>query len=169
MPKIPEISVGIQIERFVRFFPTGIFGMTSGGGPLISARIFQLKLAVPLLANRFFAWIRELRKERKKIMVKAIGVGWPSFIGKCHSIFLGYSHQSLTGRFGTHQASMKWVIQFLSPTHGVGSSYCIPGIATHLKVNCFFFYYQSLETILEQLATRLNFVRIEPKLLLQCI
>lgn len=102
-------------------------------------------------------------------MVKAIGVGWPSFIGKCHSIFLGYSHQSLTGRFGTHQASMKWVIQFLSPTYGVGSSYCIPGIATHLKVNCFFFYYQSLETILEQLATRLNFVRIEPKLLLQCI
>ena len=72
-------------------------------------------------------------------MVKAIGVGWPSFIGKCRSIFLGYSHQSLTGRFGTHQASMKWVIQFLSPTHGFGSSYCIPGIATHLKVNCFFF------------------------------
>lgn len=59
---------------------------------------------------------------------------------------------------------MKWAIQFLLATHGVRSSYCIPGIATHLKENCFF-YYQILETILEQLATRLNFVRIEPKLL----
>ena len=60
MPKIPEISVGIQIEGPFRFLPTGIFGITSGGGPLISVGIFRSKFAVPFLTNRFFALIKEL-------------------------------------------------------------------------------------------------------------
>ena len=42
-----------------RFLPTGIFGITSGGGPLISVGIFRPKFAVPFLTNRFFALIRE--------------------------------------------------------------------------------------------------------------
>ena len=36
MPKIPEISVGIEMESSFRFLLTGIFGITSGGGPHIS-------------------------------------------------------------------------------------------------------------------------------------
>ena len=40
-----------------RFLPTGIFGITSGGGPLISVGIFRSKFAVPFLTNRFFALI----------------------------------------------------------------------------------------------------------------
>ena len=42
-----------------RFLLTGIFGITSGGGPHISVRIFRPKFAVPFLTNRFFALIRE--------------------------------------------------------------------------------------------------------------
>ena len=42
-----------------RFLPTGIFGITSGGGPLISVGIFRSKFAVPFLTNRFFALIRK--------------------------------------------------------------------------------------------------------------
>ena len=45
-----------------RFLPTGIFGITSGGGPLISVGIFRPKFAVPFLTNRFFALIREFGK-----------------------------------------------------------------------------------------------------------
>ena len=46
-----------------RFLPTGIFGITSGGGPLISVGIFRLKFVVPFLTNRFFALIREFERE----------------------------------------------------------------------------------------------------------
>jgi len=37
IPKITEISVGIQMEGPFRFLPTGIFGITSGGDISISA------------------------------------------------------------------------------------------------------------------------------------
>ena len=47
MPKISEISVGIQMEGSFRFLLTGIFGITSGGGSHISVRTFRPKLAVP--------------------------------------------------------------------------------------------------------------------------
>ena len=43
-----------------RFLLTGIFGITSGGGPHFSVGIFRPKLAVPFLTNRFFALVREL-------------------------------------------------------------------------------------------------------------
>ena len=49
MPKIPEVSVGI-------------FGITSGGGRLISVGIVRPKFAVPFLTNRSFALIREIRE-----------------------------------------------------------------------------------------------------------
>jgi len=62
LPKIPEITVGIQMERFVWFLLTGIFGISSGGGPPISVGVFQPKFAVPFLTNRFFALIREFGK-----------------------------------------------------------------------------------------------------------
>ena len=57
-----------------RFLPTGIFGITSGGGPLISVGIFQPKFAVPFLTNRFFTLIREFGKGLKS--------------GKSHSYWL---------------------------------------------------------------------------------
>ena len=37
-----------------RFLPTGIFGITPGGGPLILVGIFRPKFGVPFLTNRFF-------------------------------------------------------------------------------------------------------------------
>ena len=40
-----------------RLLPAGIFGITSGGGPLISVGIFRPKFAVPSLTNGFFALI----------------------------------------------------------------------------------------------------------------
>ena len=42
-----------------RVLLTGIFGITSGGGPHISVGIFRPKFAVPFLANWFFALSRE--------------------------------------------------------------------------------------------------------------
>ena len=63
MPKMPEISVGIKMEgRPFEFLLTGIFGITSEGGPRISIGIFRPKFAVPFLKNRFFALIREFGK-----------------------------------------------------------------------------------------------------------
>ena len=50
------------MERSVRFLPSGIFGITSGGGSLVSVGIFRPKFAIPFLTNRFFALIREFRK-----------------------------------------------------------------------------------------------------------
>ena len=65
MLKIPEISVGIEMESPFRFLPTGIFGITFGGGPRISVGIFRSKFAVPFLTNRFFALIREFGNDKK--------------------------------------------------------------------------------------------------------
>ena len=51
-------------KRPFRFLPTGIFGITSGGGPLISIGIFRSKFAVSFLTNRFFALIREFENDK---------------------------------------------------------------------------------------------------------
>ena len=56
-----------------RFLPTGIFGITSGGGPLISVGIFRSKFAVPFLTNRFFALIRDFGNDKK--VARAIPIG----------------------------------------------------------------------------------------------
>jgi len=63
MAKILKISVGIQMESPFQFPPTGIFGITSGGGPLISVGIFRRKFVVPFLTNRFVALIRKFGRE----------------------------------------------------------------------------------------------------------
>ena len=84
MPEIPDILVEIQMARPVSASSDRNIRITIGGGPLISVGIFRPKFAVPVLSNRFFAPIREFGKGMKS--------GWPSFIGKCRSIFLGYSH-----------------------------------------------------------------------------
>ena len=77
MPKIPEISVGIQMERSVSVSSDRNIGITSGGGPLISVGIFRSELeyysvgifrskfAVPFLTKRFFALIREFGNDKK--------------------------------------------------------------------------------------------------------
>ena len=70
-----------------RFLPTGIFGITFGGGPLISVGIFRSKFAVPFLTNRFFALIREFGNVTK--WQELFLIGWRGLIGKCRSIFLG--------------------------------------------------------------------------------
>ena len=80
-----------------RFLPTGIFGTTSGGGPLISVGIFRPKFVVPFLTNRFFALIRELRGETNS--GKSHSYWLARFNRKCRSILLGNSHRPLTGRF----------------------------------------------------------------------
>ena len=88
-----------------RFLPTGIFGITSGAGPLISVGIFRSKLifAVPFLTNQFFALIMEFGNDKK--VARAIPIGWRGLIGKCRSIFLRLSHLSLTGRFGIMESN----------------------------------------------------------------
>ena len=68
-----------------RFLPTGIFGITSGGGPLISVGIFRPKLAVPFLTNRFFALIREIGKGIKS--------------GKSHFYWLARFNQKILFHF----------------------------------------------------------------------
>ena len=57
----PLISVGIFRSKF----RSGIFGITSGGGPLISVGIFRSIFAVPFLTNRFFALIREFGNDKQ--------------------------------------------------------------------------------------------------------
>ena len=65
LPKILEIRLEFKWKGPFRFLPTGIFGITSGGGPLISVGIFRSKFAVPFLTNRFFALIREFGNDQK--------------------------------------------------------------------------------------------------------
>ena len=85
MPKIPEISVEIQMERSVSVRLTGIFGLTSGGGPLISVGIFRSKFAVPFLTNRFFSLIGEFGKGIK--------------IGTSHCYWLAWFNQKMLFHF----------------------------------------------------------------------
>ena len=47
-----------------------------------------------------------------RYQVRAILLGWPGLIGKCRSIFLGYSHWSLTGRFGVSGSTPHVIFPF---------------------------------------------------------
>ena len=76
-----------------RFLPTGIFGITSGGGPLISVGIFRSKFAVPFLTNRFFALIREFGNVKKK--------------GKSYSDWLARFNRKMSFHF-------PWVVPLIS-------------------------------------------------------
>ena len=73
------------MEGPFRFLPTGIFGMTSGGGPLISVGIFRPKFAVPFLTNRSFALIRKFGKGAKS--------------GKSHSYWLARCYRKMSFHF----------------------------------------------------------------------
>ena len=68
-----------------RFLPTGIFGITSGGGPLISVGIFRPKFVVPFLTNRFFALIREFERKTNS--------------GKSHSYWLDRFNRKMSFHF----------------------------------------------------------------------
>ena len=62
MPRIREISAGIQMERFVSVSSDWNIRDHTGGGPHISVGIFQPKFPVPSSTNRLFALIREFGK-----------------------------------------------------------------------------------------------------------
>ena len=68
-----------------RFLLTGIFGITSGGGPLISVGIFRPKFAVQFLTNQFFALIGEFGKGTKS--------------GKSHAYWLAQFNQKMSLHF----------------------------------------------------------------------
>ena len=85
MPKIPEISVGIQMERSVSVSSDRNIRDHSGGGPLISVGIFQPKFAVPFLTNRFFAPIKKFGKGIKS--------------GKSHSYWLSRLNRKMPFHF----------------------------------------------------------------------
>ena len=57
--------------------------------------------------------------EEKFEMTRAISIGWPSLIGKCRSIFLRYSHWSLTGQFGIMASTPGFVQNRKSVIHGL--------------------------------------------------
>ena len=63
--RFPKFRSEFKRKGPFRFLPTGIFGITSGRGPLISVGIFRSKFAVPFLTNRFFALIREFGNDKK--------------------------------------------------------------------------------------------------------
>ena len=51
-------------------------------------------------------------------MTTAISIGWPDLIGKCCSIFLRYSHRSLTGQFGIMESTHRNIQRFRNrPVH----------------------------------------------------
>ena len=85
-----------------RFLLTGIFGITSGGGPHISVGIFWPKFAIPFQAGSLPLLRNSVTKFK---MTRAISIGCPDLIGKCRPIFLRYSHWSLTGHFGIMESS----------------------------------------------------------------
>ena len=87
MPNFRKFRSEFKWKGPFRFLPTGIFGFTFEGGPLISVGIFRSKFAVPFLTNRFFALIREFGNDKKR--QELFLIGWRGLIGKCRSIFLG--------------------------------------------------------------------------------
>ena len=68
-----------------RFLQTGIFGINSGGGPLISVGIFRPKFVVPFLTNWFFAFIRKFGRETNS--------------GKSHYYWLAWFNRKMSFHF----------------------------------------------------------------------
>ena len=92
MPKILEIAVGIQMERFVlgssdRNIRDHLWWWSTYFGRNI---LNEIRRAI--MTNRFFALIREFGKRISNDNKHYISIGWPYLIGKCRSIFLTYSH-----------------------------------------------------------------------------
>ena len=79
-----------------RFPSTGIFGITSGGGLLISVGTVPTKICrsvfdKPVHCPTSLHLCREFGKGIKNGK-NPIPLDWPGLIGKCRSIFLGYWH-----------------------------------------------------------------------------
>ena len=53
-------------------------------------------------------------------MTRVISIGWSSLIGKCRSIFLRYSHWSLTGQFGIMESTRELDDSIAPPTSTSG-------------------------------------------------
>ena len=116
MPKIPKISVGIQMERCVsiRILLTGIFGITSEGGPHISVGIFRPKFAVPFLTNRFFALIREFDK---RIQNDNSHLYWLARFNRKMSFHLPQGFLLISDRSVWHNGKHPWSPRFLGCFH----------------------------------------------------
>ena len=85
-------NLGRNSNGKIRF---GFFWPEYSGSPLEVVHIFRSEY-LPLLGNSV----------TKFKMTRAISIGWPDLIGKCRSIFLRYSHWSLTGQFGIMEAPL---------------------------------------------------------------
>ena len=83
--------------RPLRFLLTGIFGITSGGGPHISVGTTEIPVFHFWQTGSLPYKLGNSEKEVK--MTRAISIGWPGLIGKCRSIFLRYSYWFVTGQF----------------------------------------------------------------------
>ena len=83
-----------------RFLLTWMFGITSGGGPLAN---FGRNIQTEIPRSIFDKPLGNSEKEFE--MTRVIPIGWLGLIGKCHSIFLGDSHWSVTGRFGIREST----------------------------------------------------------------
>ena len=83
----------------VRF---GSFLPEYSGSPLEVMSNIPTEICRSMLTNWLIAFLcREFGKGTKqKKVARAIPLGWPGLIGKCRSIFLGYSHWSLAGGSG---------------------------------------------------------------------
>jgi len=75
MPKITEILVKIQVERSVSVSSNGKI-QDRLCGPLILVGTFRPKFAVPFVANRFFALIREFGQVVKSGMSHSYWLAW---------------------------------------------------------------------------------------------
>ena len=83
-------SVGIQMERSVSVSSDRNIRDHLWRWSTYFGRNIRPKFTVPFLKNGFFALIREFGKTIQND--KSLSLGWPGLIGKCHSIFLRYSH-----------------------------------------------------------------------------
>ena len=94
IPKIPEISVGSQMERSVSISSyRNIQDHLSRWSTCFSWKIpnetCRSIFEKPVHCSSSLHLCKEFKKGINN--VRAIPIGWPGLIGKCRSIFLGYS------------------------------------------------------------------------------
>ena len=90
----------------------GFFWPEYSGSPLEVVHLFR-KFAIPFLTNRFFALIREFgnRIQNDKSHFYWLARFNRKMLLKCRSIFLRYSHWSLTGHFGIMESTLRFTSQ----------------------------------------------------------
>ena len=107
MLKIPEISVRIQMERSILVSSDWNIRdhlwrwSTYFGWNILTDSLFHFwqTSSLPLLGN----------SEKEWKMIRAIPIGWSGLIGKRCSIFVGYSHWSLTSWFGIMASTLSLI------------------------------------------------------------